>query len=324
MDTADLQASMEQLYGRLQLIQQANEALQVEVQQLRAAPPQPLPTPRLSEPKMALPEKFDGDRHKLRGFLNQLELLFNLNPSKYPTDHIKVSFVGTLLTGKALAYFNPIIEKPAIYGYLLNNWDNFKENLQQAFGDPDRTYIAETRIRNLKQNNQPASSYAAEFRSLASDIDWNQAALISQFKQGLKSEVKDMLLHHDHPTHLEGFINLAIKCDNRLFEHQQEKKHSSINNIHHFNKPKSPQPYKPSQPAQPKQPEAMQIDAVRHQGKLTEAEKQRRKDQGLCLYCGGNHLRVNCPLAPKTKPWTQNHQLQINDPDSQPKNAPSH
>jgi hypothetical protein len=56
------------------------------------------------------PEKFDGDRRKFRGFINQLELVFMLNPSKYSIEATKVAVIGTLLTGKVLARFTPFLE----------------------------------------------------------------------------------------------------------------------------------------------------------------------------------------------------------------------
>ena len=60
--------------------------------------------------KVSLPERFSGDRNALRGFLNQLELVFTLQATRYPSDSVKIATVGTLLTGKALAWFSPIIE----------------------------------------------------------------------------------------------------------------------------------------------------------------------------------------------------------------------
>ncbi|KAH6569181.1 hypothetical protein BASA62_005017 [Batrachochytrium salamandrivorans] len=42
-----------------------------------------------SAPTVSLPDKFSGDRRILRTFLNQLELVFLINPSKYHNDSIK-------------------------------------------------------------------------------------------------------------------------------------------------------------------------------------------------------------------------------------------
>ena len=42
----------------------------------------------------------------------------------------------------------------------------------------------------------------------------------------------------------------------------------------------------------------MEIDATgrRH---ITEAERKRRKDLGLCFYCGQGHYAVDCGVMPK-------------------------
>ncbi|KAH6566515.1 hypothetical protein BASA60_009448 [Batrachochytrium salamandrivorans] len=52
-------------------------------------------------PKAALPDKFDGTRRHFRGFINQLELVFQLQDKRYDTDRKKIATLGTLLTDKA-------------------------------------------------------------------------------------------------------------------------------------------------------------------------------------------------------------------------------
>ena len=46
-------------------------------------------------------------------------------------------------------------------------------------------------------------------------------------------------------------------------------------------------------------PTPMEIDTTRRHGPLSEEEKQRRRANHLCLYCGGpGHIVVNCPHRP--------------------------
>ena len=63
------------------------------------------------EPKIGLPTKFDGTRSQFRGFLNQVRLVIQMHPSRYPTDASRVGLVGTLLSGTALAWLAPLLEK---------------------------------------------------------------------------------------------------------------------------------------------------------------------------------------------------------------------
>src|SRR3954468_22217055 len=62
------------------------------------------------EPKVSLPEKFDGSRHMFRGFTNQVRLVTQLQARCYPTDADKIGLIGTLLKGPALAWFAPLLE----------------------------------------------------------------------------------------------------------------------------------------------------------------------------------------------------------------------
>ncbi len=65
------------------------------------ANPPALPTPPVS-PRLAFPEKFDGNPTKCKGFLLQCSLFVNQQPSLYPTESSRTAFVCSLLTGRAL------------------------------------------------------------------------------------------------------------------------------------------------------------------------------------------------------------------------------
>ncbi|KAH6557144.1 hypothetical protein KP509_1Z131700 [Ceratopteris richardii] len=85
---------------------------------------------------------------------------------------------------------------------------------------------------------------------------------------------------------LNEYIMQAIQCDNRLFERKQEKQVEG-----------RPRQWKPFQPTikDESMPEPMQIDVTRFQP-LTLEEKQRRRVNKLCLYCGNpGHIAINCP-----------------------------
>ena len=47
-------------------------------------------------------------------------------------------------------------------------------------------------------------------------------------------------------------------------------------------------------------PMPMEIKATRRRGPLSNQEKQRRRANRLCFYCGGlGHIAINCPNRPK-------------------------
>ena len=270
----------------LQELSDRLKALETENRLLRQQPRNSAP-----EPRVALPEKFNGDRRKFRGFLNQVELLFMLNPNCYFSDPLKVGLIGTLLTEKALNWFSPILERSDA---MLDDYKVFREALIASFEEPDKSIIAATKIRNLSQGSLPVFNYASEFRLLAASLDWNDAALIHLFRVGLNEEVKDLLLHHEIPNSLESMINLAIIIDNRLYEHRLEKIASSrtylSRPVRNFQQPDTSN-YVP-----------MEINAFHKHRPITAEERERRKANGLCLYYGSpDHQRSECPVAPPAK-----------------------
>ena len=70
--------------------------------------------------------------------------------------------------------------------------ESFKE--KACFGDTDSVRTTINKIRRLRQGDRPASAYAADFRLLATDIPWDDQALMEQFRYGLRNDVKDLLL----------------------------------------------------------------------------------------------------------------------------------
>ena len=240
----------------------------------------------LKQPTVALPDKFNGDRKAFRGFINQLRMLFTLNSQIYHSDELKVFTTGTLLSGKALYWFNPIVENPTQYQEIISSFERFLESFSQSFSPINQTRQATNQIRHLRQNRGPASSYASEFRQIASDLRWNEEALKAQYYLGLSDEVKDMLVNFPEVPTLDGLITLSIKCDQRLFERKQTKKQ-----FHAFPAATSVN-HSVTTEATP-----MEIDSMKRQS-LTKEERDHRMQNGLCIVCGEpGHFKKDCPKA---------------------------
>ncbi|CAG8813890.1 14716_t:CDS:2, partial [Racocetra persica] len=127
-----------------------------------------------------------------RNELNQLQLQGEAHnhpkkpkPSHYPNDRTQIGLLGSLLVGPALAWFALLLEKESP---LLEDFDGL-----------------------LGSSKLPSGTQT-------SDLDWGKAALIDQFRIGLKNDVKDLLLTIEDPISLNNAIAKAVRCDNRLFE----------------------------------------------------------------------------------------------------------
>ena len=65
----------------------------------------------IKEPDISLTTKFDGTRSQFSVFLNQVQAVIQMHPTRYPTDASRVDLVGTLLTSTTLSWFALELEK---------------------------------------------------------------------------------------------------------------------------------------------------------------------------------------------------------------------
>jgi hypothetical protein len=72
--------------------------------------------------------------------------------------------------------------------------EEFNKEFKACFGDTDSVRTTINKIRTLRQGDQPASTYSTNFRLIASDIPWDEHALMELFCSGLRGDVKDLLL----------------------------------------------------------------------------------------------------------------------------------
>jgi len=114
-----------------------------------------------------------------------------LHPRHYFDDTTRVGFIGTLLTGTTAAWFVPILETSSP---LLQDFNAFMVEFEAVFGDSDKARTSVNKLHHLQQGTRSAIVYTSEFRQLACDVNWGEAALIDQFCCGLHDDVQDLLL----------------------------------------------------------------------------------------------------------------------------------
>ncbi len=151
MDSSESNIDLIQILAALQHLQQENVVLRDSVTRLQNQPPPPAPVlPALAmvapEPKISLPEKFDGTRVKFRGFVNQVRLIMQLHLRRYFDDTIRVGFIGTLLTGTAATWFAPILETSSP---LLQDFNTFMVEFETMFGDSNKARTSANKLRCL-------------------------------------------------------------------------------------------------------------------------------------------------------------------------------
>lgn len=327
-----LQAHNDALQASQTGLEEQNEALRLQVSALTALPadqqetaPSQVSTPeqltqqdarhvslapttttnngRSSEPKVASPEYFTGQRHKLTTFITQVTMVIALQSSRFTTETAKIIYAGSFLRDTAFLWFQPYVAANPKPAFMLD-FELFCSELRKTFGDPDEVSTAERQLYALKQRGS-VTTYVADFMRHAVIVKWNDDAKAAQFYRGLKDVIKDELSRTGKPSALAKLQEAAIRIDTRLFERIVEKgeRHSAVNTTQPRFAPRTTN-YPQAQPAH-RPTENFRAFGERdspqltRKGKLTPAEYQRRKENNLCLYCGDKgHQVLKCPLAP--------------------------
>lgn len=296
---------IQQLVGELNAYRQMNADLLIAK---LPADPSPATEPTRRTPTLPDPEKFDGSRDQLRQFLMQLRLKFEMNSDHFANEKQKIAYTASRLTGNALGQILPQIQQDNM------GFESAKELidiLTAAFDDPDRSGTARKRLHEIRQRNRDFADYLAEFNRYAPDSQYDDIAKKECLQRGLSEELQALMVHHPVPEKLFDFTALLQSLDARLRSHQQSLRRppttslsprlpyirraatSTISSTTSYNSPAST--ISPADSAS-NFPEAMDLSNSRR-GPVPPAEKLRRRQLGLCSYCGAaGHQAVKCPL----------------------------
>lgn len=233
------------------------------------------------QPRLPAPQRYDGKQGECRDFLTQCQLTFELQPATYTNDRARIAYVITLLVDKARAWATSVWQRQ---GPECSDFNKFTEDMIRVFDQSVASEDAAKKLMSIQQGKTSVADYAIAFRTLSAVSGWNEPALVSAFHHGLSDPVKDGLASVDCPSSLESLIAHAIRLDNRLRERRRDAARRTPD--------APPGPPWPSTPAIPETTEPMQIGRTR----LSAAEKERRRRERCCLYCGKKgHFRDTCP-----------------------------
>ncbi|KAI2644670.1 Transposon Tf2-6 polyprotein [Labeo rohita] len=280
--------------------------LQADYDDLAAAQIAPAePIRPAHQPKISLPDKWDGSGARCDVFLTNLSLIFEFQPSRYPTDRSRIALLVSLLTGQAAEWATAVLKAD---GDSAHSYPAFTTQLRAAFQHPESEVEVDSRLYHLRQGERSVSRYTTEFRTLSVQTTWSDAALRTAYYEGLSIRLKDELAVRELPDTLEGMIQLALRVDQRMRHHPHRTNsvsRSSTGTIPRTRTLDSPVTYAVAAPSPPPPiaseahstgaGEPMQIGRT----SLSAAERARRYREGLCAYCASpDHHRAICPLRP--------------------------
>ena len=261
----------------------------------------PFPEEFAREPNIPTPKIYEGDLARCCGFVTQCELVFQHNPSRFYSDEAKIAFLVSLLSGRALDWAVASFNHDARFA---SHYSLFISEFRLVFDHPPDGSDSATRLHSLNQGTRSVAEFAVEFRILAAKSHWGDEALKSAFRRGLSDQIKDLILR-DQPASLSELIALALKVDDRLRERRLEKSTKPPPSVPRVNRPylSREQPITPALSGAPSSPSAANPELEPMQlgrSRLTQAMREHRMSNRLCLYCGkSGHFIQTCEARPK-------------------------
>ncbi len=162
---------------------------------------------------MARPVPFSGVVEENNVFLLQCSLYIENQPHLYTTERSKVSFLISLLSGKALQWAETIWAQA---GNITQSFNNFVSHFREVFGWPHGDPTTSDQLYHLRQGSQPIKEYALRFRTLAAASGWNECSLITTYRQGLEPRLHLQMASYDDNLGLETMIQHSIRCSSRM------------------------------------------------------------------------------------------------------------
>jgi len=260
------------------------------------------------------PDTFSGrDRSKLPDFLAQCRIYFLSAPKKFPDDRSKILFIGSHLESPAFDWFRMGFyhDDPDKIPISFRDYPSFIKIMNEYYGEPDAQLRAENELRSLRmEDNHRVHDYVTDFNRLSVQlVDWSDRPLADAFHRGLCGRLRRRIAALDtmRPRELAPLILLAQTLDTNYWEERgavsepsEKKSKSKSDSASHSTSSNQ----KSSVPASSNSNSNSNSASGNKEyskflgsnGKLDPAEKERRRVQNLCMYCGHRHSLESCPL----------------------------
>ncbi len=150
---------------------------------------------------------------------------FLLQRNSIPT-RTKILFACSYLDGIAFDWYTTYLDEEPEPEWF-NDWKKFSKVLESHFGEVNAFALAERKIRQLRMGSSTTLvDYITKFHTQANRLDgWGEKALISEFRRGLASHLKDDLSKLDYDElDLAQLEQLCIKLESRHQERSEEKR----------------------------------------------------------------------------------------------------
>ncbi|CCO35545.1 Retrotransposon-derived protein PEG10 AltName: Full=Embryonal carcinoma differentiation-regulated protein [Rhizoctonia solani AG-1 IB] len=239
--------------------------------------------------KVKAPEPFKGGSGtEAKQWMARMSGWLRLSVTQFETEEDVITYLLVNMEGTASAWALPHLANMGTDKATIRTVNEFDKAFERAFFDPDEQRAAERKITTLTQITTTAA-YATEFRTLLMSLDWNDAALRAQFYKGLHWHVKQQLAQkEDQPQDLEALIAAAIRIDN-------VRRELEISRPPRENRPKPTATTPTNRSTATGTPRTDSERLKADPNYVSETERQRRRDEKLCIKCGkAGHRFAEC------------------------------
>jgi hypothetical protein len=245
------------------------------------------------------PEPFDGSSHMADAFWTNLATYYYLNNALYSSESLKIA--------SALSHFKlgtpagewardrqqlAMKRSPPDFG----TWADFQKAYKDHFIPVETELSSTQKMHNLKMNNRPFTDWYQDWIVHANRSGANDATKMYAFRQNLPSALHNKIMAvHPAPTTLARLVELSKEFDQIWRMYNQP----GLTNRRRPN----------TRTTELESSDPSTINATNYSPhsqkmkRLTQEEKDRRRRENLCSYCGKpGHWHADC----RTKPQNRN------------------
>jgi len=256
-------------------------------------------------------QKFSGRTDNYRMWKSHVGMNLQVDSGCWKNVYAQIVWVRGLLEGDAAAiahgWFERYVQAVAEDSTRRSRgWKEMWEELDKFFAGRFDQSRRIQEYRRTKQGNRSHAEYFQEWESKrnAANVDGDAATLLADYLSGMNQKLRDYVQAQvdSQLRDWEGYIALI----HRMAEGwESNHSYSSNESRGRWQSNRGSQPNK--QKTTSSGGDAMDLDTTPlWHGKrakwVNEAEIKKRRDNNLCLRCGGNHFVRACPLLPAQPP----------------------